>query len=299
MWRLWIFGSVLWWQGCGLLPASQGNKGHGLAPSFGSTQPSYEALAQRCIDSLDTTSRLWIGIAGGPGAGKSTVAEAVQEFLERDFGVPTAVLPMDGFHYSRTQLRELDPPDASHLLKVRGAPQTFDAESFVEAMAAAKRDGQASLPAYSRELSDPIEDVISLNNSHRVVLVEGNYLFLGFLETDEGGRWRDLCDLFDQRWFVRARGGVGVRDVLEPTRTSTQEQRRRLVMRHLQTWTEAKTRSVGGLCCLAFDIASAGLGMVSRALSAAARREIVRSRDRPGGSRKTHGFQRRAQRPSR
>ena len=35
------------------------------------------------------------------------------------------VLPMDGFHYSRSQLYQLDPPDAPSFLPRRGAPWTF------------------------------------------------------------------------------------------------------------------------------------------------------------------------------
>ena len=45
------------------------------------------------------------GRAGGPGAGKSTLAAAVAARSAADFGVEAAVLPMDGFHYSRAALR--------------------------------------------------------------------------------------------------------------------------------------------------------------------------------------------------
>ena len=51
-------------------------------------------------------------------------------------------LPMDGFHFSKEKLRELDPPDAATLLPLRGAPQTFDAEAFCAAVADARRTGR-------------------------------------------------------------------------------------------------------------------------------------------------------------
>ncbi|KAJ8601375.1 hypothetical protein CTAYLR_005031 [Chrysophaeum taylorii] len=192
-------------------------------------QRTYETLADRAIGE----GQRWIGIAGGPGAGKSTVANAVAATcLSR--GVEAVVLPMDGFHYSRARLKELDPPEAASLLPRRGAPPTFDAEGFVDALVAAKRRGAASLPAYSRALSDPVPDAVCLEPSHRVVLVEGNYLFLGFLDDDDDDemrRWRGLCPLFDDRWFVSPRGGV-------------KEQRARLVRRHLETWSDAKTKRV-------------------------------------------------------
>ena len=96
---------------------------------------TYNLLAQRCVALRDSKKRqVWIGITGGPGAGKSTVAEAVAAQC-RDLGVKATALPMDGFHFSKAKLRELDPPDAATLLPLRGAPQTFDAEAFCAAVA--------------------------------------------------------------------------------------------------------------------------------------------------------------------
>ena len=50
--------------------------------------------------------------------------------------------------------------------------------------------------------------------------MEGNYLLLD----DE--RWAPLAALWDERWFVRC--------------ASAAEQRKRLIARHLETWSEAK-----------------------------------------------------------
>lgn len=189
------------------------------------TAPTYAQLADKAM----SLSSGWIGIAGGPGAGKSTVAEGVAQCC-RDNGVPAVVLPMDGYHYTRAKLRELDPPDATDYMARRGAPHTFDAEAFVADLTLAKRRGWAELPTYSRELSDPVPGGASLDSSHRLVFIEGNYLFLETLEDDQARRWAGLLELFDARWFVQARGGVP-------------EQRRRLVERHLKTWTDAKTKA--------------------------------------------------------
>mmetsp|Transcript_19978 Transcript_19978/g.61805 ORF Transcript_19978/g.61805 Transcript_19978/m.61805 type:complete len:185 (-) Transcript_19978:932-1486(-) len=145
---------------------------------------------------------------------------------------------MDGYHYSRADLKRLDPPDAARYMPRRGAPHTFDAAAFVEAMRQAKRDGKASLPTYSRELSDPVPDAVSLTPEDSVVIVEGNYLLLGFLANDpdvadEAQRWTGLVEkdgVFDETWFVFPQGGVN-------------EQRSRLVQRHLRTWSDAKTEA--------------------------------------------------------
>jgi pantothenate kinase len=193
--------------------------------------PTYQRLAERCVNLHTNLKRqVWIGITGGPGAGKSTVAEAVAAKC-RDLGVRAAALPMDGFHFSKAKLRELDPPDAASLMPLRGAPQTFDAEAFCAAVADARRTGRCDAwPTYSRELSDPVEGGVVLSGEDAIVLCEGNYLLLGNLDGAEAERWRPLD--FDESWFVRPQGGVP-------------EQRDRVVERHLETWTAAKTAAWG------------------------------------------------------
>ena len=77
---------------------------------------------------------------------------------------------------------------------------------------------------------------MKLEAHHRIVLVEGNYLLLGaggmvpgYVTEDEAKRWSPLLPLFDARWFVAPTDGVA-------------EQRRRIILRHLETWTDAKTK---------------------------------------------------------
>jgi pantothenate kinase len=132
-------------------------------------------------------------------------------------GVSSVVLPMDGFHYSREDLRRNDPPDATTLLPRRGAPNTFDAELLVRTLKTVRGAGEGLLPTYSRELSDPIPSGPQLRRDHRVVIVEGNYLLLGSLVTDmdaseseraEASRWAPLLSLFNETWFVAPPNGT-------------------------------------------------------------------------------------------
>ncbi|MFM9878409.1 MAG: hypothetical protein ACKVOG_11285, partial [Rhodoglobus sp.] len=58
---------------------------------------SIESLAQ-FIGSSPTARRRIIGIAGSPGAGKSTIAGALVARLES-----AAVLPMDGYHHPQAR----------------------------------------------------------------------------------------------------------------------------------------------------------------------------------------------------
>ena len=54
---------------------------------------TYQHLAKRCVALRDSKKRqVWIGITGGPGAGKSTVAEAVAQCCN-DLGVRATALP--------------------------------------------------------------------------------------------------------------------------------------------------------------------------------------------------------------
>ena len=195
-------------------------------------RPMYNTLAQHCMSKFKTISAAdgppyWVGIGGGPGSGKSTLAEAVAKLVNDDAGEEICVvLPMDGFHYSREKLRELDPPSAAEYLPRRGAPWTFDAEGCYECFSAAKSQGEAVLPTYSRELSDPVPGGVQLEQKHKIVLCEGNYLLM-----KHDPRWAPLDDLWDERWFIRC--------------ADADAQRTRLIYRHLETWNDEKSERWG------------------------------------------------------
>src|SRR4029078_5734641 len=68
-----------------------------------------------------------LGIAGPPGAGKSTIATAVAAAAAARRGTGfAAVAPMDGCHRSNGDLH------AHGLRAVKGAPETFDVAALVE-----------------------------------------------------------------------------------------------------------------------------------------------------------------------
>jgi len=197
-----------------------------------SMRSTYQSLAKHLLATCaNREAPYWVCIAGGPGSGKSTLAAAVAELVNAESPSEEeicCVLPMDGFHYSRAELRRLDPPDAASWLPRRGSPWTFDAEACYVQFAAAKAAGEASLPSYSRVASDPVDDAVQLRRYHKIVLVEGNYLLGAAGEED---RWAPLNTLWDERWFIRCANSAA--------------QRRRLILRHLETWNNAKSAQWG------------------------------------------------------
>lgn len=189
-------------------------------------EPHYNDLAESLRDKGDG-EQYWVGIAGGPGSGKSTLAAAVAARL----GDIAVVLPMDGFHYSRTELRAIgeapgSPYSYEDLIARRGSEWTFDAAALEKCFVAAKATGQAQLPTYSRQLSDPVPGGVKLLPLHKIVLCEGNYL-LNF----DDPRWAGLRHLFAETWYIAC--------------PDLSKQRDRLIKRHLETWSEEKTRMWG------------------------------------------------------
>ncbi len=136
-------------------------------------------------------SQLWIGLAGAPGSGKSTLAQA----LKTSLGDLLVVIPMDGYHYYRSELDKMDDPLEAHLR--RGAPFTFNATRFVDDLIKARVTGKGTFPGFDHGVGDPVENEITLSSFHKIVLVEGNYLLL---DTDPWCQLREK--VFDQTWYL-------------------------------------------------------------------------------------------------
>ncbi len=144
-------------------------------------------------------SRVVIGIAGAPGAGKSTLSEQLVDAID-----DAVLLPMDGFHLPQAELRRLGRRDRM------GAPDTFDVDAFVDALRRVRNDGDpVSAPGFDRGIEEPVPDVIDISPSVKMVVVEGNYLL-----HDEGG-WERVAPLLDLTIFVDVDHDVRVQRLIE------------------------------------------------------------------------------------
>lgn len=155
-----------------------------------------DALLQRVVLLLDRAGadgRVTIGVAGAPGAGKTTLAEDLVGALAALMGdAAVAHLPMDGYHLADVQL------DALGLRDRKGAPETFDGYGFLATMARLRSGDPATVyvPGFERVLEQPVAAAIAIPASARVVVSEGNYLLL------EDDPWPRVRALFDEVWFV-------------------------------------------------------------------------------------------------
>nr|WP_308439418.1 nucleoside/nucleotide kinase family protein [Cellulomonas phragmiteti] len=146
-------------------------------------------MVERLHRLLATSGRRVLGIAGAPGAGKSTLAAQVAAEL----GDRCVVVPMDGFHLAQTELERIGRADR------KGAPDTFDADGYVALLRRlrAPRPGHVVYaPEYRRDLRNPVAGAVAVPAEVPLVVTEGNYLLL------DGHGFAPVAGLLDEAWFV-------------------------------------------------------------------------------------------------
>lgn len=139
---------------------------------------------------LPADRRVAIGLTGGPGVGKSTLATDLVAALNAVEPV-AAYVPMDGFHMLHSKLEALG------TVADKGAPHTFEGEAFAAFIATVKSaPGPVSGPGYSREIEDVVQDAFVIAADARILVVEGNYLLLATAP------WWQVKPLLDLAVFI-------------------------------------------------------------------------------------------------
>jgi pantothenate kinase len=158
----------------------------------------FEEAAARVLRRLDEPAphrppRVLIGIAGEPGAGKTTLAERLLADLAAS-GRSVAHVPMDGFHLADAALQRLG------RLQRKGAIDTFDGWGYRELLRRLGQRGDEPVyaPDFERTLEQPIAGSIEVGPAVEVVVTEGNYLL-----ADEEP-WRAARSLLTETWFCVA-----------------------------------------------------------------------------------------------
>ena len=154
--------------------------------------PTFTELLDRARSLADGGGRAVLGIAGSPGAGKTTLAETLVRELNGTGDPWVAHVPMDGFHLADAELERLGRRDR------KGAPDTFDAAGYAALLRRLREepgDDVVYAPGFERELEQPIAGAVPVEPAARLVVTEGNYLLL------DTGAWARVRAQLDEVWF--------------------------------------------------------------------------------------------------
>jgi pantothenate kinase len=160
---------------------------------------SVAEAVERALELAAAGHRAVLGIAGAPGAGKSTLARRIVTEVGRRLGPGVAVhVPMDGFHLANAALDALGRHDR------KGAVDTFDAAGYVALVRrlVAADEPVVWAPDFDRRVDEPVAGSIAVPREAVLVVSEGNYLL------DDGEPWVALRDLMTETWFCAVDDGV-------------------------------------------------------------------------------------------
>ncbi|MCU1673350.1 MAG: nucleoside triphosphate hydrolase [Frankiales bacterium] len=148
--------------------------------------------------------RTLLGIVGAPGAGKSTLAEAVVAALPGR----AVLVPMDGFHLADQELDRLGRRGR------KGAPDTFDAAGYVALLRRLldRTDDVVYAPVFRRDRELAEAGALPVPSGVPLVVTEGNYLLAD-------GPFAPVRELLTECWYLDVDGNV---------------RRERLVARHVR-----------------------------------------------------------------
>ncbi|PRQ37012.1 putative P-loop containing nucleoside triphosphate hydrolase [Rosa chinensis] len=172
----------------------------------------YDALAERLVPTAAAMSnpnlKHIVGLAGHPGAGKSTLASEVVRTVnklwpQKASSLDSQVTPLDVAAVLPNSHRWIpslpfsagcngvENPEEAHAR--RGAPWTFNPELLLKSLKTLRSQGSVYASSFDHGVGDPVEDDIFVSIQNKVVIVEGNYLFL------DNGVWKEISFMFDEK----------------------------------------------------------------------------------------------------
>ncbi|MDE0591468.1 phosphoribulokinase [Halocynthiibacter sp. C4] len=122
------------------------------------------------------------------------MAEAAVRYLNAQAASETPaaeLVPMDGYHLDNRILK------ARGLLARKGAPETFDASGFCNAIRRLQStEKELFFPLFDRQLDLSIANAIAIHQETPIIVVEGNYLLLN------SDPWKSLANVYSATIFV-------------------------------------------------------------------------------------------------
>ena len=92
---------------------------------------TWTEVAKDIVKLVNSSNKIpFVGVAGAGASGKSYFCKEIKKLLSDQFSINALVIGMDGYHYYRSQLDQMDDPKYAH--ERRGAEFTFDADRFVK-----------------------------------------------------------------------------------------------------------------------------------------------------------------------
>ena len=132
-----------------------------------------------------------VAIAGAPGSGKSSLAEALFACLEARRPGKSAIMPMDGYHMDNAVLSQRG------WLPRKGAPHTFDVDALERDLHRVRsKDRSVLLPVFDRDLDLARASAREIGVEIELLILEGNYLLL------DQAPWSQLRLFFDTTVFL-------------------------------------------------------------------------------------------------
>lgn len=155
-----------------------------------SNTPTLPAECQQRLDALLASGeRKLLGLVAPPGAGKSTLAQAILA----QCGTQAQVVPMDGFHLANSELLRLGRSGR------KGAADTFDAAGYAHLLQRIRHQRAPEVvyaPDYRREIEESVAGAIAVQAETPLIVTEGNYLLL-----DESP-WPKVRAELDEVWYL-------------------------------------------------------------------------------------------------
>ncbi|GAA5018312.1 nucleoside/nucleotide kinase family protein [Streptomyces siamensis] len=162
---------------------------------------TFDDLLDRAAALVRPGRRALLGLAGSPGAGKTTLAERLVRRLNGDGPDWVAHVPMDGFHLADVELDRLGRRDR------KGAPDTFDAAGYAALLRRLREDEDDLVyaPGFERTLEQPLAGAVPVPRTARLIVTEGNYLLL------RDDAWARARSQLDEVWFCELDEAARVR----------------------------------------------------------------------------------------